>query len=76
MEYDIKTKNLIFPYYFNEEINNISTETIIFSDSPESSIYNIKIDNLPLTIKEIVITDEEFKKFIKIPFDSILTIQK
>ena len=34
-----------------------------------------KVENLPLTIKEIVIKNEEFKKYIKIPFGCILTIK-
>jgi hypothetical protein len=37
---------------------------------------NINVNNLPLTIKEIVIEDEKYKKFIKIPYGSIITIQK
>jgi hypothetical protein len=37
--------------------------------------YNKKIENLPLTIKEIIIEDEEYKKYIKVPFGCILTIK-
>jgi hypothetical protein len=36
--------------------------------------YNIKVENLPLTIKEIGIMFERYKKFIKIPFGCILNI--
>jgi hypothetical protein len=38
--------------------------------------YNKKIENLPPTIKEIVIENEKYKKYIKIPFGCILTIKK
>jgi hypothetical protein len=33
-----------------------------------------KIDNIPLTIKEIIIKNEKYKKYIKIPFGCKLTI--
>ena len=35
-----------------------------------------KVENLPSTIKEIVIEDEQFQKYIKIPFGCIITIKK
>ena len=35
-----------------------------------------KVENLPFTLKEIIIKDEKFKEYIKIPFGCILTIQK
>jgi hypothetical protein len=35
-----------------------------------------KVENLPLTIKEIVIKKEIYKKYIKIPFGCKLTIKK
>jgi hypothetical protein len=37
--------------------------------------YNKRVENLPSTIKEIIIEDEEYKKYIKIPFGCILTIK-
>jgi hypothetical protein len=36
---------------------------------------NKYIENLPSTIKEIIIIDEEYKKYIKIPFGTVLTIK-
>jgi hypothetical protein len=45
---------------------------IYFSDYDDK---NRKVENLPLTIKEIVIEDEYYKKYIKIPFECILTIK-
>ncbi len=38
--------------------------------------YNKNIENLPSSIKEIIINHEKFKKDIKIPFGCILTIKK
>ena len=38
--------------------------------------YNKKVENLPFTLKEIIIEDEEHKEYIKIPFGTMLTIQK
>jgi hypothetical protein len=42
------------------------------------SVYNenTKVENLPLTIKEIVIENVKFKDYIKIPFGCVLTIKK
>ena len=37
---------------------------------------NKYIENLPLTIKEIIIEKIKYKKYIKIPFGTILTIKK
>jgi hypothetical protein len=38
--------------------------------------HNKKVENLPSTIKEIVIENEKFKKYIKVPFGCIITIKK
>jgi hypothetical protein len=35
-----------------------------------------KVENLPSTLKEIIIEYEDDKKYIKIPFGTILTIKK
>ncbi len=37
--------------------------------------YNKRVENLPLTIKEIVINNKNYKKYVKKPFGSILTIK-
>jgi hypothetical protein len=37
--------------------------------------YNKKIENLPLTIKEIIIYDEKYIKYIKVPFNCILSVK-
>jgi hypothetical protein len=50
---------------------NIEKIYIKFNDNKMSVV-----NNLPLTIKEIIITSEKYKKYIKIPFGAILTIQK
>ncbi len=55
-----------FKYLHIKKIDNNNYYTII----------NDKIDNLPLTIKKIIIEDEEYKNHIKIPFGCILTIKK
>jgi hypothetical protein len=34
------------------------------------------ISNLPITIKEIVLKKEKYTKYIKIPFNTIITINK
>jgi hypothetical protein len=66
----------------NNLINNIPKHIekvyIYFNDGDNNNrfIYNKKVENLPLTIKEIVIQDEKYKEYIKIPFGCILTIQK
>jgi hypothetical protein len=39
-------------------------------------INNNIIQNLPMTLKEIVISNKYYKKYIKIPFGCILTIQE
>jgi hypothetical protein len=58
----------------NNLINNIPEHIekvyIYFNDKQDK-----KVENLPLTIKEIIINDEEYKKYIKIPFGTILTIK-
>jgi hypothetical protein len=61
----------------NKLINNIPKHIEkIYIDFDICEKHNSKIDNLPLTIKEIVIKDKKFKKYIKIPFGCILTIKK
>ena len=61
----------------NNFINNIPKHIekiyIWFSNDDK---YDKKVENLPLTIKEIVIEDEYYKKYIKIPFGCVLTIKK
>jgi hypothetical protein len=65
----------------NNLINNIPKhiETVYIwfykYDNKYGDEYNKKIDNLPLTIKKIVIKYEKFKKYIKVPFGCILTIK-
>jgi hypothetical protein len=60
----------------NNFINNIPKHIekvyILFSGHNKN---NKRVENLPLTIKEIIIEDEYYKKYIKIPFGSILTIK-
>jgi hypothetical protein len=61
----------------NNLINNIPEHIekiyIWFSNDDK---YDKKVENLPLTIKEIVIENEKFKDYIKIPFGCVLTIKK
>jgi hypothetical protein len=41
------------------------------------NLYYKNIQNLPITLKEIVIEKEEYKKYlIKIPFDTVIIIKK
>jgi hypothetical protein len=60
----------------NNLINNIPEHieklNIYFEND---HISNKNVENLPLTIKEIIIKDKEYKKYIKIPFGTILTIK-
>jgi hypothetical protein len=62
----------------NKLINNIPKNIeklcIYFYDC-DFKVYNKKVENLPLTIKEIVIQNEQFKKYIKIPFGCKINIQ-
>jgi hypothetical protein len=59
----------------NNLLNNIPKHiekiNIYFSWNIEN---NKRVENLPLTIKEIVIKNE-YKKYVKVPFGSILTIK-
>ncbi len=63
-------------YSDNKLINNLPENIekiyIIFYDDDD---YNKNI-NLPITLKEIVIEKEEFKKYLKIPFGTIVSIKK
>jgi hypothetical protein len=71
----ILPKNLeeIILYSNNNLINNIPTHIkkikIICN-------FEINIKNLPLTIEEIVIQHEDYKRMIKIPFGCILTVDQ
>jgi hypothetical protein len=62
----------------NNLINNIPEhiEKIYIYFSVYNEDGNTKVENLPSTIKEIVIEDEKFKDYIKIPFGCVLTIKK
>ncbi len=53
--------------------NNIEKLYITFYDD---EYYNYYIENLPSTVLQIIIEDIKFKKYLKIPFSCILTIQK
>jgi hypothetical protein len=44
-------------------------------DNNNNIITTIKINNLPLTIKKIVIENEKYKKCIKIPFGCVVSIK-
>jgi hypothetical protein len=61
----------------NKLINNIPVHikilNICFHYEEKENKY---IENLPLTIKEIIIEKIKYKKYIKIPFGTILTIKK
>ena len=53
--------------------NNIEILTINFDHIVNGS--NIKIDNLPITLKKIIIKREEYKKYIiKIPYETVIII--
>jgi hypothetical protein len=59
----------------NNLINNIPEHIEnIYIYFPNNEVYIKKIENLPPTIKEIVIKNEEYKEYIKIPFGCIITI--
>jgi hypothetical protein len=53
--------------------DNIEKIHIMFNLKNKNNKY---VSNLPLSIKEIIIEKEKYKKFIKIPFSAILTIEK
>jgi hypothetical protein len=61
----------------NDLINNIPEhiEKVYILFYYYNEVKNKKIENLPPTIKEIVIEDDKFKKYIKVPFGCILTIK-
>jgi hypothetical protein len=67
----------------NNLINNLPEHieklNIIFDNDIRIIIIKYKnffIANIPSTIKEIVIENKEYKKYLKIPFGCILTIEK
>jgi hypothetical protein len=58
-------------------INNIPEQIEkIYIDFSYCNIQNKKVENLPYTIKEIVIQDKKHKKYIKVPFGCVLSIKK
>ncbi len=61
----------------NNLINNIPEQIeklhILFDCEDDKN--NKKIENLPLTIKEIIIYDEKYIKYIKVPFNCILSVK-
>lgn len=60
----------------NNFINNIPKhiEKLFIEIFPHHNIMNI--NNLPFTIKEIIIRNKKYKEAIKIPFGYILTINE
>ena len=71
-----KSINELSLYNNNEYINNIPNHIIKIYIKYSNSNIDKKIENLPPSIKEIIIQHEIFKKYIKIPFGCILTIKK
>jgi hypothetical protein len=71
-------KNVKELYIYNNNIlinnlpENIEKINIFFDEENEIN----KIENLPLLLKEIIIENEHHKKYIKIPFDTVVTIKK
>jgi hypothetical protein len=71
----------LYIYNYNSLINNlpeyIEKITIFFDEVEEEHVKRIKkINNLPLLLKEIIITHKIYKEFINIPFGTILTINE
>jgi hypothetical protein len=61
----------------NDLINNIPEHIEkIYIYFINQHFYNKRADNLPMSIKEIIIENEKFKDYIKIPFGCILTVKK
>jgi hypothetical protein len=72
-----KSVKEIMLYCDNNLLNNLPEHIekvfIIFSFDDN---YNKNISNLPITIKEIIIKNKKYEKYIKKPFDTILTINE
>ncbi len=70
-----KLKELVI-FHKNTLINNLPDNIekiyVVFNLKNKTNNY---VSNLPLSIKEIIIEKEKYKKFIKIPFNAILTIK-
>jgi hypothetical protein len=75
-----KNNKIIIPKNVSELY--IMNNNILINNLPEHieklfikfSIVKNKIENLPITIKEIIIENKEYKKYIKKPFDAIITV--
>jgi hypothetical protein len=79
LEKFIIPKNVKELYICNNDIliNNLPEhieKLFIYFENDDEDV-NIKIDNLPLFLKEIIIEDICYKKYIKIPFDTVVTIK-
>jgi hypothetical protein len=71
------TKKLLLPYnsiLLNNLPEHIEKIHIRFSDLLKGK--KININNLPTSLKEIIIKHKIYEKYIRIPFGAVLTIGK
>jgi hypothetical protein len=72
-----KTVNQLSLWNGSKLINNLPEhiEKIFIKFNSDNKL-NKKVENMSITIKEIIIENEEYKKYIKIPFETKITIQQ